>query len=132
MLRDWTRRLRRGLVGLLVLSIALLSAAQVRAQFEPALNVLAPTMSPSPAVAHDHDHATAHDKADQPCKGHERAHGVACCLAGSCPLLTAQPPVAPSLALDICFAPLAYVSLASARLERGGDAPDPPPPRSIV
>jgi hypothetical protein len=119
-------------VGLLVLSVVLLSAAQVKAQFDPGLDSRASPLAPHVVAGHVHDDSSSHAEADHPCKGHERSHGVACCLAGSCPLLTGQPPAAPPLTFGLFFAPMSYMALASARLEQAGYAPDPPPPRPGV
>lgn len=132
MLRGWRQRLRRTLSGLLVLSVILMSAAQVNAQFAPGFNVFASETTEHVADPHAGDHVSMHEHADQPCKGHERSHGVACCLIGGCPLLTAELPATPAILSAAMFAPMSYSPLVTARLVIAGYAPDPPPPRFIV
>ena len=128
--RGWGDRLRRALAGLLVLSVILMSAAQVNVLVTPAIDMPASAALSSADSHHDADVTDHHT--DSPCKGHKRTHSITCCLVGGCPLLTAQLPEAPILLSAIMFVPMSYMPLVSARHEQAGYAPDPPPPRSFV
>ena len=128
------RRLRRLLSGLLVLSLVLVSVAQVNAVMLSVGTVYAVTMAASGKS--DHHHVTsftaAHDHGDHPCKGHGRSHGVTCCMSGGCPVLVIALPTGTRVPPPITPDVVRNLRIVSAQLDGIGRAPDLPPPRQFV
>jgi len=122
------RRSRRLLAGLLVLGVVLMSVAQINALMVPGVNAYAVASSLPP----HHDASTASDEqdpAERPCKGHERSHGVACCLFSGCPLLVVALPAAALIPMPVLPIMDSGSRVASTQPDGIGRTPDTPPPR---
>jgi hypothetical protein len=74
----------------------------------------------------------AHDHWGTPCKGHDGAHGLACCSASGCPMFAGWLPADATLLPSIAPGVLSYRDLAAPRPDGLGRAPALPPPRPIV
>jgi hypothetical protein len=122
----------RGMIsGLLFLSVLVVSIAQAHATF---LLILHNAGHTTAAAFHDGlaDAQVAlsdHDHTGLPCKGHDRAHGLACCCTSGCPMMlpvpgTAMPAIVPMT--------LVYRDSSTMRPDGLQFAPTLPPPRGIV
>ena len=132
----WGRggRPRRLLSGALVLSLVLVSVAQVNALMLPVGNLYAATTTAPNKT--DHHYATSstalHDHGDHPCKGQERSHGITCCMSGGCPVSVialptgthVPPPITPGVVRNLRMVAAQHAGIAR--------APDLPPPRQRV
>ncbi len=127
-------RLRRMLSGLLILSIVLMSVAQVNVLMAPGVNVFIKANA-VPEETHRHvapASPAAHDHADRPCEGHERSHGAACCLSTSCPVLVVALQTAAPVPMPTTPIMVSNLNIASVQPDGIGRAPDLPPPRHIA
>jgi len=133
---QWGRggRLRRLLSGVLVLSLILVSVAQVNALMLSVGNLYAATTAALDES--DHHPATsstaARDHGDHPCKGHQRSHGVTCCMSGGCPVLVIALPTGTRVPPPITPDVVRNLRMVAAQLDGIGRAPDLPPPRQMV
>lgn len=123
-MRRYGRAVRRGLSGLLILAVLLMSVAQVAA-------------APLPPVQHQHSgvHHMAgmtHDHSMPPAK-HDSGthHGFDCCVAGGC-LMWPAALSGPALSVPLNLSASIYPITVAARPPGLGAAPDLPPPRRIV
>jgi len=110
--------LRVTLLGLLVLAVAVLAAPRVNAVVMFVTDTVA-------EAAFDGD-----DDTDQPCPGHERGHGTACCLFACCPVLTTALPTIPRF--NASAVPSNYNALLISPPNGQSGPPALPPPRTIV
>lgn len=134
MSRRSATRLRRSVSGLLVLAVVLMSIVQVNVLVAPGVNVFAATGA-APDETHHHESTTApsaHHHAGQPCEGHERSHGLACCLSSGCPLLVVALATATPIPLPFTPGMVSNAWIGLSQPDGIGRAPDPPPPRHIV
>ena len=119
---------RKALSGLLVLIVLLMSVAQARAVMLPVFD----TASHAITAGQSDEHRTTSPAHSHPCDGHESTHGLACCLAGGCPILTGNlPPGQPTPQPQAAVA-LAFLMASTTAPDELNSAPDLPPPRYIV
>jgi hypothetical protein len=129
---SWRRGQRPGrlLMGLLVLSVVLMAAAQVNALMVPSVNAFA--VASSLPLHHGASAATdEYDHAESPCKGHGPSHGVGCCLSSGCPLLVVALPTAARIPTPAIPTMGTNPRLVATQRDGVGRTPDPPPPRTI-
>jgi hypothetical protein len=126
-----SRRFRDMISGLLFVSVLVVSIAQADAT--------------APLVIHDAGHTTAaahhdgladaqvplsgHDHTGLPCKGHDGAHGLACCCTGGCSMML---PVWGAAMLATAPTTLVYLDSSTTRPDGLQFAPTLPPPRGMV
>jgi hypothetical protein len=124
--------LRKVISGLSVLAVLVMSVVQAHA-----LPVWHATTHATELAYHVEDAETvaslpAHDNWGAPCKGHDGAHGLACCSASGCPMFAGWLPADATLLPSIAPGALSYRDLATPRPDGLGRAPALPPPRPIV
>jgi hypothetical protein len=126
--------LRKVLSGLSVLAVLVMSVVQAHALVLPVLHVA----THAAELAYQGDNAEtvaslpAHDDWGAPCKGHDGAHGLACCSASGCPMFAGWLPADATPLPSITPGALSYRDLATPRPDGLGRAPALPPPRPTV
>lgn len=75
--------------------------------------------------------ASAHHDGS-PCKGHDKAHGLACCSMGGCPMMTGWLPITAVVLPAILPTSASYLDAPSSRAVGIPSTPTLPPPRLIV
>jgi len=130
MRRCWRNRIKRALSRLGIFGVLMLSAAQANS----AVLIAHPTVAQTGTTAdagHHHNGASTldHDHSDAPCDGHERSHGITCCLLGNCPLLSGEVPKVAPIAHSVATVALRYLPFAAAVVVKFGLIPALPPPR---
>jgi hypothetical protein len=130
MRRCLRNRIKRTLLGLWVLGVLMLSLAQANA-----VVLIAHATAGQPTTAEHADHhslgasTSDHDHSDAPCKGHERSHGMTCCLLGNCPLLSGDVPRVAPIVPPVAISGSRYLTVAAAAVLEFGLIPALPPPR---
>jgi hypothetical protein len=125
-------RMRQILAGLVVLAVLVVSAGQV---------VAVPLVGSSPSDRTHHSEnqtlmtqaiAAHDDDRGSPCKHHSDSHGLACCIAGDCSMLSSWLPVATPALLPAAPRALIYRDTVAPPPDDMGAAPAVPPPRHMV
>jgi hypothetical protein len=117
---------RKALSGLLVLVVLLVSVAQGRAVMLPIFD----TASHAIAVGQSDEHRTTSPAHNHPCDDHDQ--GLACCLAGGCPILTGNLPSGQPALQPRAAVALAFLMAPTTAPDELNSPPDLPPPRYIV
>ena len=128
------QRFRKMISGLLFLSVLVMSIVQAQATVLP---IMHDAINTSAAIHHDgiadaKAALSAHHHTGSPCKGHDGAHGLACCYISGCSMMSGWLPVPATVLPAIMPTTLVYLDSSPVRPDGLQFAPTLPPPRRIV